>query len=111
MRECSRKRVHKKNVTKRSLYITCSVLLGIALQCIVHGLVEIRIISLLTEDFERYGLGLSWGEWFAIHHVASLVLFVAGALLGYRAGVRWWNMIYVEKMHPGLVKSLLKRVR
>lgn len=82
---------------KRAFYIACFVLLGILLQFLVHVLIETGVIALLLKDFGRYGLGLSWRQWYAIHHVLSIVLLALGAWWGYASGVKYWRIIYVEK--------------
>jgi hypothetical protein len=90
---------------KRVFYIFCFTVLGLLLQLIVHSIVESGVIALLIEDFDRYGLGLSWDQWYAIHHVAGALLFLAGGILGFRGGVHWWRVIYVEKRYPWKFKK------
>jgi len=75
------------------------MLLGVLLTTILHALVESWYIGLLISDFGTYSLGLSWELWFTIHSIATAVLFVLGVWLGYWLGVRWWQMVYVEKRH------------
>ena len=82
---------------KRAFYIFCFTILGLLLQFLVHALVETGVISLLLKDFDRYGLGLSWSRWFLIHHVLTGVLIFLGAWWGAASGVKYWNIIYVEK--------------
>lgn len=82
---------------KRQIYIALFVLLGILLQFLLHALLEMGMISLLLGDFDRYSLGLSWRQWYQVHGVASIVLLVAGAWFGYRQGMYWWRVIYVEQ--------------
>jgi prepilin-type N-terminal cleavage/methylation domain-containing protein len=86
---------------KRTIYILLVVMLGILLSFIVHALIEIGMISLLTSNFEKYSLGLSWARWFWIHSVGTVALFVLGAVGGYFLGVKWWRIIYVEKRWRG----------
>ena len=85
---------------KRAFYIFCFTVLGLLLQFLVHAVVEMGVISLLLKDFRTYGLGLTWAQWFMIHHVATAVLIVAGGAFGYLQGVKWWRIIYVEKRYP-----------
>lgn len=84
---------------KRAIYILAFTILGILLQLIVHALLEMAVITLLLRDFDRFGLGLSWRQWYAVHHVVTLALLIAGVSLGYRWGVRWWQVLYVEKRY------------
>jgi len=82
---------------KKSIYIIAFTFLGVLLQLLIHGLVEIWYIGLLISDFPKYSFGLSWSQWFIIHHIGTVVLFVAGALLGYWQGKFWWRKIYEKK--------------
>jgi Sec-independent protein secretion pathway component TatC len=82
--------------SKRTIYITSFTLLGILLSTIVHAAIEIPVINLLVADFDRYSLVLSWGQWFLVHHVGTVILWVAGVAFGYWQGKYWWQVIYVE---------------
>ncbi len=79
------------------VYVALFTFLGILLQLLVHGLFERWYIGLLVSDFSKYGLGLSWGQWFTIHQVGTVVLFIAGALFGFWQGKFWWRKIYEKK--------------
>jgi len=79
---------------KKKIYITLFVILGIFLQLLIHGLVEIWYIGLLINNFQKYSLGLSWPQWFLIHHIATVILFIAGVLFGFWQGKFWWKRIY-----------------
>lgn len=81
---------------KRTIYIIAFTFLGILLQFLVHGLVEIWYIGFLLKDFSTYGLGFSWEQWFLIHGISSIVLFLGGAAFGYWQGRYWWRRIYEE---------------
>jgi hypothetical protein len=59
--------------------------------------IEIVVINLLVKDFERYSLGLFWGQWFLVHHVGAVILLIAGVLFGLWQGQYWWNVVYVKK--------------
>jgi len=84
---------------KRAFYILCFTFLGFLLQLIAHALLESAVLALLLDDFDRYGLGLSWGQWYAVHHTLTLAFLIVGLALGYRWGVTWWNILYVEKRY------------
>lgn len=79
---------------KKYFYITCFTLLGIVTSFLVHGAVEIVAIDLLVSDFDRYSLGLSWGQWVTIHNVATIVLLVLFTGIGFQQGSYWWNRLY-----------------
>jgi hypothetical protein len=79
---------------KKSVYILGFTFLGFLAQWLVHGAVEIWYIRLLAADFDRYSLGLTWPDWFLIHHFGTLVLLVLGTAVGYWQGRFWWPKIY-----------------
>lgn len=81
-------------MSKRALYIALFVLLGVIVSFLVHAAIEIPLINLLVEDFDTYGLGLTWGNWFFIHHIGAVALLLAGAALGYQQGRYWWGVVY-----------------
>lgn len=82
---------------KRAVYIIAFTFLGVLLQFLVHAGIEIPVISLLLNDFETFGLGLTWDQWVMIHNVGTIVFFAAGALAGFFQGRYWWRVIYIEK--------------
>jgi len=79
---------------KKIVYIISFTVLGILFQFLIHGLVEMWYISLLIGNFKKYSFGLSWPQWFLIHHIVSLILFVAGASFGFWQGKFWWQRVY-----------------
>ena len=83
---------------KHTIYLTAFTLLGILLQFLLHAGLEIWYIGLLLKDFPAYSLGLSWAQWYIIHHVGSILLFFAGALAGFGQGKYWWRKIYQEHL-------------
>ena len=82
---------------KRTIYITLFTFLGVLLQFLVHAGIEIPVISLLLNDFEAFGLGLTWNQWVMIHNIGTIVFFAAGAVGGFLLGRYWWRVIYIEK--------------
>jgi hypothetical protein len=82
---------------KKIVYVALFTFLGILLQLLVHGVFERWYIGLLVSDFSKYGLGLSWGQWFIIHHIGTVILFIVGALFGFWQGKFWWRRIYGKK--------------
>ena len=81
---------------KKNFYILAFIIFGALLQFIIHAVVEIWYIGLLLENFPRYNLGFSWDQWFWIHHIATVFLFVAGVLFGFWQGKFWWKNLYVR---------------
>ncbi|OGE76948.1 MAG: hypothetical protein A3K05_04455 [Candidatus Doudnabacteria bacterium RIFCSPHIGHO2_01_48_18] len=90
---------HCMNQTKKIIYIASFAFLGVLLTTALHGLLEMLYIRLLTSDFQNYSLGFSWSQWFEIHKYFSIVLLIAGIVLGYQQGKHWWNVIYVQKRY------------
>ena len=82
---------------KKTIYIILFTFLGILVQFVIHALIEVWYINLLIRDFPKYSLGFTWYQWFTIHHVGSIILFVAGALIGFWQGRFWWRRIYEKK--------------
>lgn len=79
---------------KKKIYIGAFMLFGILLQLLVHALVEIWYIGLLLRDFPQYSLGFSWSQWFIVHHIGTVILFIAGVMFGFWQGKFWWRKIY-----------------
>ena len=83
--------------SKRIFYIFLFTVLGALLNFVIHGAIELPAVHFLKKDFVRYSLGLSWSDWFLIHHVFTAVLFVLGIGFGIWAGFHFWNTIYGTK--------------
>ncbi len=79
---------------KKVAYILLFTILGVILSTILHGLIEIPVILLLISDFKKYGLGLSWSDWYLTHHVGTVILFLGGIVLGIFLGFKYWKKIY-----------------
>ena len=73
------------------------IVLGALTSMLLHAVIEIPVIYLLLDDFERYGLGLTWGQWYRIHGIGAFILLFIGVILGYWQGVHWWNVLYDKK--------------
>jgi len=84
-------------MAKKIVYLSLFTFLGILISFLVHAGIEIPIIYLLDANFEKYGLGLTWDDWFSFHYWGSAILFTLGAIAGFWQGIYWWKIIYVEK--------------
>ena len=84
---------------KKIFYILAFTFLGILLQFLLHAIIEGAYIGLLTSDFAKYGLGLSWDDWYLIHFVFTIILFIGGVVLGFWQGKYWWKRIYEDKVY------------
>jgi hypothetical protein len=91
---------------KRRIYIGLFIFLGFLIQGFVHGAVEIAYAMLLWRDYATWGFGLSYGQWWQIHHVMSIILLILGLFYGYRSGKFWWNYLYQA---DGTLKPEFKR--
>lgn len=69
--------------------IALFVLLGFLIQLFIHSIIEIWYIQLLLRDFEKYSFGLSWSDWYFIHHIGTLILLVLGIAFGFWQGNIW----------------------
>ena len=81
---------------KKIVYLITFVILGVVIQFLIHAVVEIWYINLLLQDFSRYDLGLTWEQWFMIHHLSSIILLIIGMVFGFWQGKFWWRRIYEQ---------------
>ncbi|MCH7883266.1 hypothetical protein IIA95_02540, partial [Patescibacteria group bacterium] len=79
------------------VYLSLFIILGIIASFLIHAAIEIPIINLLVKDFDKYGLGFTWQQWYRIHHVGSVILLLLGIVVGYLQGKHWWKVIYITK--------------
>lgn len=94
---------------KKIIYVLSFTLLGALLGFLVHGFAEIGYINLLTSDFEKYGFGVSWGGWVAIHAGWNVLCLLFGAVFGFEQGLKWWQVLYVEGRYNNRLRRPLKR--
>lgn len=87
------------DMNKRTIYIFLFTLLGATLSLLVHAAIEIPVINLLTKDFDKYGLGFTWPQWYLIHGIVSVLLLLLGIIAGYRQGKYWWRAIYYKEKY------------
>jgi len=79
---------------KKKVYIILFTVFGILLQFLMHGFLEVWYVGLLISDFSKYDFGLSWSQWFLIHHAGTVVLLMGGILFGFWQGKFWWHKLY-----------------
>jgi hypothetical protein len=84
---------------KKYVYIALFTFLGLLLATLLHALIEIPALKLITENYEQYGDGYIWQHWRIIHDVVGACLWLGGALGGYYAGKKWWQILYIEKRY------------
>lgn len=73
--------------------------LGIVLATLIHAAIEFPILRLVTSDYARYGQGFVWQNWDVIHGGGGQLLLILGALGGFLAGRKFWQILYVEKRY------------
>ena len=82
---------------KRRIYISLSIILGILLGGIVDALIEKTYINnMLAEGMVPVS---TWSNNCFLPLVMSVAFLAGGAIFGYVLGVRWWQIVYVEKRH------------
>lgn len=89
-------KINIETKTKRRIYIFLAVVLGVLLGLIAYALLEkaqINAILSLGEAPVAF-----YGRCYLPPGVAITFL-IGGMMLGYVLGVRWWQIIYVEKRH------------
>jgi hypothetical protein len=94
---------------KRTVYYVCFAFLGGLLGFVVHAALELWYSALLVKNFDRYGLGLTWANWFLIHNIVTAILVLVGLRMGYGWGKKWWQILYVEQRYRKWLKRDLKR--
>lgn len=94
---------------KRIVYILCFSALGLLLGFLVHALTETGYISLLLSDYDKWGFGLSWGQWYAIHAGWTVLCLIGGLGFGIEQGFRWWRVLYVEGRYNNRLRRPLKQ--
>jgi hypothetical protein len=91
---------------KRLVYYLSFILLSTLVAFFLHAIIETAYIELLLQDYNKYGLGLTWNTWETIHDVSVISLLLLFGYLGYRGGKKWWSILYVEKKYKRWGKSL-----
>ena len=89
----------KATKTKEFTYLLAATFLGVLLSFLVHALIEMPVIWLLTSNFETFSLGLTWSQWYTVHTVFGIVLFLVGIIGGFQLGRYWWRILYIEQRY------------
>lgn len=100
-----------KHRTKRKIYISLFVVLGLLAGLVVHGLIELWYIHLLTTDFKKFSLGFSWADWFMIHKLWSVITLLGGIVAGYYQGRYWWEIVYEQRTLDPFFRKVRKFFR
>ncbi len=67
--------------------------MGFLVQLILHAVIEIGYIYLLNYNFDMYGLGLTWDDWYLIHYIFTIILIIFGLYFGYNYGKKYSKKI------------------
>lgn len=84
---------------KRYFYIAAFMVLGVLLATLSHAAIELPTLAIMTGNFAYYGDSFIWRHWSLIHGVGGKILWFVGALAGFLAGRRFWQILYVEKRY------------
>lgn len=94
---------------KRIIYILSFTVLGVLLGFLLHAFAEMAYLSFLLSDFGRYGLGLTWGQWYAIHAGWTVLCLLVGIAFGLEQGLHWWRVLYVEGRYNNRLRRPLRQ--
>ena len=81
---------------KQYFYILLFTLLGWMVLYLLYAMIEYLILTTLLEDFDHYGLGLTWGSWWYLVHLLSALFSLTGITVGFLQGRYWWQIVYVD---------------
>ena len=85
---------------KKTIYILVSILLGLLLSFILHGLFELAVIKAAFSQGKAiegtYFLGVGWC---ALPVWVQYTFPLLGIVGGYFLGQHWWRVVYIEKSH------------
>jgi hypothetical protein len=83
--------------TKRRIYILVSIILGILLAVITDAFIEKAYINnILAKGMVPVS---TWSHNCFLPLFMTVAFLAAGVIFGYILGVRWWQLVYVEKRH------------
>src|SRR5680860_357967 len=79
--------------TKKIIYLTASIILGLLLSLLAHSFIEIRYLNWM----QAQGRIVSFYGSCALSPKIQIALWLLGALGGYFLGRWWWRMVYVKR--------------
>jgi len=82
---------------KRIIYITAFTFFGLIIAALLHGIIELSLLAMITDDFDRWGNSYLWQNWPMLHTVVGGAGWLAGLGLGVWGGFRYWRILYVEQ--------------
>ncbi len=91
-------------MAKKSLYIFLTSLLGVLLFLILHRLAVFFYLYLLAGGYLT--TSLNYLEFLALDYFTLAITLLCGLWYGIWIGMYWFEKVYVEKSHGGLVHHL-----
>lgn len=84
----------KPTQSKKAVYLTAAVFLGVLLSFIAHAIIEINYLNFSQSQ----GLTASFYYGCALPPELSLGLLLLGAIGGFFLGRLWWRLVYVDRV-------------
>lgn len=81
---------------KRIFYIACFGFFGLLVATLIHAGVEMVALAVIFGNPAHFAESVWWQEWKLIHGVVGAVLWAIGLALGLYAGIRFWDIVYVQ---------------
>lgn len=91
---------------KKSLYIFLTSILGVLLFLMLHRIIVFFYLLALSTDYARYMPNLSYIEFLAIDYFTLVITLMLGAWYGIWLGLYWYEKVYEEGSHGGLVSHI-----
>jgi hypothetical protein len=83
----------KPTKTKKVIYLSASIVLGVLLSLIVHVLIEINYLSWALkhgQEVKLYGVC-------AFHPILQSAFWIVGVIGGFFVGKFWWVKVYIAR--------------
>lgn len=94
------------NGLKRSLYLFLSALLGIFLFFLLHRIVFFLSLVIIIGLGNSSYFGLSFRQFLMVDYISLFTALCLGAWYGLWVGNYWYEKIYIQKVHAGVVSHL-----
>lgn len=91
---------------KKSLYVFLTSMLGMLLFLILHRIAVFLYLIVISSDYSQAGSGLSYIEFLALDYFTLIITLLLGAWYGVWLGIYWFDKVYEEGSHGGLVNHI-----
>ena len=95
-------------MAKKSLYIFLASLLGVMLFLVLHRVAVFFYLYLLAGGYIT--TGLEYYEFLALDYFSLTITLMLGAWYGIWLGLHWYEKVYEENSHGGLVHHLATEI-